>query len=173
VGAALASHGRSHRFDPCHAHQHKHLPGILLRHLLPADCQQTTSSGRASAKALPSFGTLRTSLPAGEEHRSAQWSGGIRTQRHAASPSEVVAVDLFDLRLSFTDRDRSCPPTTSGSWCRADPSRTRATVDSGPVLSRRLCPKMTQLDTCSDRSKVRQSSRSWCIGSSSCKGGVP
>ena len=21
--AALASHGRSHRFDPCHAHQHK------------------------------------------------------------------------------------------------------------------------------------------------------
>jgi hypothetical protein len=27
VGAALASHGRSHRFDPCHAHQHKRLPG--------------------------------------------------------------------------------------------------------------------------------------------------
>ena len=29
-----------------------------------------------------------------------------------------------DLRLSFADYDRSCPPGTSGSWCRADPART-------------------------------------------------
>jgi hypothetical protein len=33
--------------------------------------------------------------------------------------------------------------------------------------------KVRQLDTCSDRCKVRQSSRSWCTSSSSCKGGVP
>jgi hypothetical protein len=29
-----------------------------------------------------------------------------------------------DLRSLLPDRDRSCPPTTSGSWCRADPART-------------------------------------------------
>jgi hypothetical protein len=33
--------------------------------------------------------------------------------------------------------------------------------------------KVRQLDTCSDRCKVRQSSRSWCTSSPSCKGGVP
>jgi hypothetical protein len=46
VWPALPSHGRSHRFDPCHAHQHKRLPGTLLRRRLPADCQQTTLSRR-------------------------------------------------------------------------------------------------------------------------------
>ncbi len=28
VGAALASHGRGHRFETCHAHQHKRFPGF-------------------------------------------------------------------------------------------------------------------------------------------------
>src|SRR5512132_103418 len=32
---------------------------------------------------------------------------------------------LRDLRFSFADGDRSCPPTTRGSRCRADPARTR------------------------------------------------
>jgi hypothetical protein len=40
LAAALASHGRGHRFDPCHAHQHKRLPGTPLRRLLPADYEQ-------------------------------------------------------------------------------------------------------------------------------------
>jgi len=36
--AALASHGRGHRFETCHAHQHKRLPGTPLQRLLPANC---------------------------------------------------------------------------------------------------------------------------------------
>jgi hypothetical protein len=35
-GAALASHGRGHRFNPCHAHQHNH----SARNLGTAACQQ-------------------------------------------------------------------------------------------------------------------------------------
>jgi hypothetical protein len=30
-----------------------------------------------------------------------------------------------ELRFSIADRDRSCPPMTSGSRCRTDPARTR------------------------------------------------
>jgi hypothetical protein len=41
----LISHGRGHRFETCHAHQHKRLPGTPLRRQLPADCQQTTEGG--------------------------------------------------------------------------------------------------------------------------------
>ena len=37
VGAALASHGRSHRFDPCHAHQHKQPPSLRRSGRLPED----------------------------------------------------------------------------------------------------------------------------------------
>jgi hypothetical protein len=43
VGAALASHGRSHRFDPCHAHQPKRLPGPLERAACQKICQKTTA----------------------------------------------------------------------------------------------------------------------------------
>jgi hypothetical protein len=46
------SHGRSHRFEPCHAHQHKLPPRTLLRLRLPADCQQTTDSGPSALQAL-------------------------------------------------------------------------------------------------------------------------
>jgi hypothetical protein len=42
--ARWISHGRSHRFDPCHAHQHKQAPESSARAQLPADCQQTTLS---------------------------------------------------------------------------------------------------------------------------------
>jgi hypothetical protein len=49
VVAALPSHGRGDRFETCHAHQCKRLPGTLLRCRLPAACQQTTSSGCSSA----------------------------------------------------------------------------------------------------------------------------
>jgi hypothetical protein len=44
-----------------------------------------------------------------------------------------------DLRVLQTRRDRSCPPRTCGSRCRADPARTGATTKpagSGPVRSR-------------------------------------
>jgi hypothetical protein len=44
VGAALASHGRGHRFETCHAHQHKRLLQPTPQGRLPADCQQTTLS---------------------------------------------------------------------------------------------------------------------------------
>jgi hypothetical protein len=36
-GAALASHGRSHRFDPCHTHQPRRFPASVAR----AACQKT------------------------------------------------------------------------------------------------------------------------------------
>jgi hypothetical protein len=49
LGAALASHGRGHRFETCHAHQHKQAPQALPRPRLPADCQQTAVSGRPNA----------------------------------------------------------------------------------------------------------------------------
>jgi hypothetical protein len=46
-----------------------------------------------------------------------------------------------DLRVLQTRRDRSCPPRTCGSRCRADPARTSATTkaaSSGPVRHGRL-----------------------------------
>src|SRR5215213_7875930 len=33
--------------------------------------------------------------------------------------------------IPFADGDRSCPPGTSGSWCSADPARTRVTSLEG------------------------------------------
>ena len=58
VGAALPSHGRSHRFKPCHAHQHKHPPRTPQRRRLPADCQQTTNSGRCNTQSVAPFRSL-------------------------------------------------------------------------------------------------------------------
>jgi len=37
VGAALASHGRGHRFETCHAHQAKRFPGPRFLGRLPED----------------------------------------------------------------------------------------------------------------------------------------
>ena len=37
----LSSHGRSHRFDPCHAHQPKRLPVPTLRAVCQKICQKT------------------------------------------------------------------------------------------------------------------------------------
>jgi hypothetical protein len=37
VGAALASHGRGHRFETCHAHQHKRPPSLRRSGRLPED----------------------------------------------------------------------------------------------------------------------------------------
>ena len=45
VEAALASHGRSHRFDPCHAHQPKRLPGPLERAACQKICQKIVDLG--------------------------------------------------------------------------------------------------------------------------------
>jgi hypothetical protein len=44
----LRSHGRSHRFDPCHAHQHKQPPHPPNSPSLSANCQQVTDSDEAS-----------------------------------------------------------------------------------------------------------------------------
>src|SRR5215218_4616769 len=38
--SAVLSHGRSHRFDPCHAHQPKRLPGSLERAACQKICQK-------------------------------------------------------------------------------------------------------------------------------------
>jgi hypothetical protein len=38
-----------------------------------------------------------------------------------------------DLRSLLADRDRSCPPRTRGSWCRADPARTERFRSRGGV----------------------------------------
>ena len=43
VGAALASHGRGHRFDPCHAHQPKRFPAPILRAVCQKICQKITA----------------------------------------------------------------------------------------------------------------------------------
>jgi hypothetical protein len=54
-----------------------------------------------------------------------------------------------ELRFSVADRDRSCPPRTSGSWCRADPARTRAASlgsTLGPPAFGRWC-SATGVDT--------------------------
>ena len=61
MGAALASHGRSHRFDPCHAHQHKRVAESPATAQLPADCQQTTCSRRENALSAVQFGDFRSS----------------------------------------------------------------------------------------------------------------
>src|SRR5215213_9159430 len=66
VHAALPSHGRGHRFETCHAHQHKRLLGIPLRRQLPADCQQTWIVVARVLSALPCFGSLRTSMSLGK-----------------------------------------------------------------------------------------------------------
>jgi hypothetical protein len=55
VGAALPSHGRSHRFDPCHAHQGKRIPPTL--------CGTSVSRSSVGWTAWPS----RRWLPAGNE----------------------------------------------------------------------------------------------------------
>jgi hypothetical protein len=38
---AKSSHGRSHRFDPCHAHQPKRLPASIVRAACQKICQKT------------------------------------------------------------------------------------------------------------------------------------
>jgi hypothetical protein len=45
VVAAKSSHGRSHRFDPCHAHQPKRLPGPLERAACQKICQKIADLG--------------------------------------------------------------------------------------------------------------------------------
>jgi hypothetical protein len=45
VGAALASHGRGHRFETCHAHQPKRLPGSLQPAVCQKICQKTGACG--------------------------------------------------------------------------------------------------------------------------------
>jgi hypothetical protein len=40
VGAALTSHGRSHRFDPCHAHQRKRFQVSLQQAVCQRICQK-------------------------------------------------------------------------------------------------------------------------------------
>jgi hypothetical protein len=54
VGAALASHGRSHRFDPCHAHQHKRVLGVPMG----AVCQQGSAGRRMAVAAVFATGAV-------------------------------------------------------------------------------------------------------------------
>jgi hypothetical protein len=78
---AKSSHGRGHRFETCHAHQHKQPPRTTLRRRLPADLPQTTNSGRCSAESVARFGVLADFHAClGRGTRPAQWSGGIRSQ---------------------------------------------------------------------------------------------
>jgi hypothetical protein len=44
VGAALASHGRGHRFETCHAHQAKRFSASLPRAVCQKICQKITAS---------------------------------------------------------------------------------------------------------------------------------
>jgi hypothetical protein len=55
---AKSSHGRSHRFDPCHAHQHKRCSRTPLRRRLSAGCQQTADSGLHNAMSDDRFGVV-------------------------------------------------------------------------------------------------------------------
>jgi len=73
VGAALASHGRGHRFETCHAHQRKQVPESPSRAWLPADCQQTTLNRRQNALSVVRIECLDNSRrPPACKARSAQ-----------------------------------------------------------------------------------------------------
>jgi hypothetical protein len=67
-----------------------------------------------------------------------QWIRLVREVgfEHAPAPAPVrlprsSAYMPCDLRFLHTGPDRSCPPSTSGFRCRADPARTRATSLEG------------------------------------------
>jgi hypothetical protein len=58
VAPALPSHGRGHRFETCHAHQHIQVPEPPCSAQLPANCQQTTRSRCSNALSADRFGGL-------------------------------------------------------------------------------------------------------------------
>jgi hypothetical protein len=110
VGAALASHGRSHRFDPCHAHQHKHGPESPPRVRLPADCQQTTFSVDCSERLAALLDDGRSSVAAGhpEGTRSALDPDGGQVAAHLAG-NRPVRVRVQGSRTRRRRRGRSSP----------------------------------------------------------------
>jgi hypothetical protein len=107
VGAALASHGRGHRFETCHAHQHKRVPEPPSEALLPADCQQTTLSRRKNALSAVRFEGLD----------SLRWppactaeSGGVRhlTRRQTAQGWRYATSTSWRVGMPFSLLRSTC-----------------------------------------------------------------
>jgi hypothetical protein len=93
----------------------------------------------------------------------------------AASPSVVIAVDgPRPCDPYWPDRDRSCPPGTSGSWCRADPARTRASTEWQAADQKSRRRSLGTRDTACPDSPARIASDAGgvCSGpSGACRGG--
>jgi hypothetical protein len=70
--------------------------------------------------------------------------GGLEPVPGSVRRPRSVGYMCADLWFPFAERDHSCPSRTSGSLCRADPARTRATVAasiSGQDRRERRCSK--------------------------------
>ena len=112
--------------------------GFLLP---PSPAASTTVPGRAPDGS--GFTCREGRLPCPAHLPGAQWvpEDGLEPgTRLFGRPSRSRWMPC-DLRFSLRAADRSCPPTTSGLRCRADPARTRATTitaSSGPSVRGRL-----------------------------------
>jgi hypothetical protein len=112
VESAVLSHGRSHRFDPCHAHQHKRFPDSLEWAACQKICQKRTGDGKGPLRSLlaPPRGCFRP--PAGRAWRATAWTCAQRSPNGAISPSTcafaLVPRSWHDDALAF-DRAQSRP----------------------------------------------------------------
>jgi hypothetical protein len=92
--AALASHGRSHRFDPCHAHQHKRLLGSRCH----AGCQQIASKPpTVVGAASPPLWVLSTSICTVDEDLAGavvRWGSNPEPGCFAVKVATVNGLDL-------------------------------------------------------------------------------
>ena len=139
VVPALTSHGRGHRFETCHAHQHKRPSRIPRWRRLPADCQQTTNSGRSSAESVAPFRDL-AGLPCLLKRGPGRLSGqvGFEPASTLLGRPRSWAGRCCGLRFLRTRRDRWCPPVSAGSRCGTDPVRTGPTLTEHTRATGRL-----------------------------------
>jgi hypothetical protein len=151
VGAALASHGRGHRFETCHAHQHKQVLTPPSRARLPADCPANhVQCVWKRLECCPIRGSRHTPLVAlrGPTVPDAARVDDMPLVAEAEGFEPATSVPQrpwswprrrSGLRFLHARGDRSCPARTGGPRCYADPARTctAATYDASLGCERR------------------------------------
>jgi hypothetical protein len=120
LGAALASHGRSHRFDPCHAHQSF---SLLRQHASPArlcGCVRLGPIGQHSGSNRRH--DVQSGLTSAAMARRHRVRGGVRV---AVRLLLVGSADAPGGERSWTWRPDASPPGRGGLWRQGRETCTR------------------------------------------------
>jgi hypothetical protein len=103
MGGAKSSHGRSHRFDPCHAHQPKRFPAPIPQAVCQKICQKITA-WRWSTPG--QRGSIRTHWWAGPQVGRGAAAAGVRL----ASLEDPIALVQFHWGDRFRDLEGERQP---------------------------------------------------------------